>query len=142
SVLQGQLNVRADLASGAITHTVVTGLELSKESSDSYFAFAGVPRSLDITAPVPETNLANPGGVFTGFVPKRLSADATSDTVGVFVLDTVKFDERWQLLLGLRWDRFETDYAEARFEEDGSQSGSSRYVTLDTEPSYRTALIY
>lgn len=143
NVLQGQFNVRADFATGGIAHTVVTGLELSKESSDTFFAFAGVPRSLPITAPVPETNLANPvGGVFTGVVPTRLSADTTSDTLALFALDTIKLNEQWQLLVGLRWDRFETDYAELRFEEDGTQSGSDRFVTEDKEPSYRAALVY
>src|SRR5690606_3541792 len=132
-----------DFATGGIAHTVVTGLELSKESSDTFFAFAGVPRSLPITAPVPETNLANPvGGVFTGVVPRRLSADTTSDTLALFALDTIKLNEQWQLLVGLRWDRFETDYAELRFEEDGTQSGSDRFVTEDKEPSYRAALVY
>src|SRR5690606_7155747 len=140
NVLQGQFNVRAEFATGSIDHTVVTGLELSKESTDAFFAFAGVPRSLPITAPVPETNLANPGGVFTGIVPKRLSADTTSDTVALFALDTIKLNEQWQLLVGLRWDRFETDYRELRFEEDGTRSGSDRFVTEDTEPSYRAAL--
>jgi catecholate siderophore receptor len=142
NVLQGQLNVRADFATGNVSHTVVTGLELSKESTDTYFAFAGVPRSFPITAPVPDTNLATPGGVFTGIVPKRLSADTTSDTVAVFALDTIKLGEQWQLLVGLRWDRFETDYTELRFEEDGTQSGSDRFITEDSEPSYRTALVY
>src|SRR5690606_19170273 len=103
NVLQGQFNVRADFATGGIAHTVVTGLELSKESSDTFFAFAGVPRSLPITAPVPETNLANPvGGVFTGVVPRRLSADTTSDTLALFALDTIKLNEQWQPLVGLR----------------------------------------
>lgn len=143
NVLQGQLNLRADFATGGVTHAVATGLELSRESTDTFFAFAGVPRSFPITAPVPDTNLAHPGGgVFNGVVPKRLSADTTGDTVALFALDTLKLNERWQLLLGLRWDRFETDYSELRFEEDGTQSGSNRYLTEDSELSYRTALVY
>lgn len=143
-VLQGQLNLRAEFETGGFSHTLVTGLELSRESADTTFFFAGINRFLpDITAPVPITNLANPvGGAFNGAVPLRLSSDTSSDTVGVFALDTIKLNEQWQVLLGLRWDRFETDYEEWRFSEAGDQTSTNRYITDDKEASYRAALIY
>jgi catecholate siderophore receptor len=143
-VLQGQINLRADFETGALSHTLVTGLELSRESAETVFRFAGINRWLpDVTAPVPTTNLANPtGGSFDGWVPQRLSSDTTSDTLGVFALDTIKLNEQWQVLLGLRWDRFETDYEEWRYAEAGNLTGSNRYVSEDTEPSYRAALVY
>ena len=143
-VLQGQVNLRADFSTGAVEHTVVTGLELSRESAETSFAFAGRNRWLpDITVPVPSTSLTTPvGGVFTGDVPVRLSSDTSSDTIGVFAMDTIEFSEQWQLLLGLRWDEFETDYFEQRFAEAGDQSGSAQFITEDKEPSYRAALVY
>lgn len=142
-VAQGQLNLRADFETGGVTHAVVTGLELSRESSDTSFAFAGVPTSLAIAVPVPSTNLAHPvGGSYTTSIPVRLTADTTSDTVGVFALDTMNLNEHWSVLVGLRWDRFETDYEEWRFGEAGDRTGNSRFVSEDREPSYRTALVF
>jgi catecholate siderophore receptor len=143
-VLQGQVNLRADFATGGLSHTLVTGLELSRESAETTFGFAGINRWLnDVTAPVPTTSLVNPvGGTFNGWVPLRLSSDTTSDTLGVYALDTIEFNEQWQVMLGLRWDRFETDYEEWRYSEAGAQTAYNRYVTEDKEPSYRAALVY
>lgn len=143
-VLQGQINLRADFTTGGFSHTLVTGLELSRESADTTFSFAGINRwTTDVTAPVPTTSLLNPvGGVFHGWVPLRLRSEATSETQGLFVLDTIELHEQWQLLLGLRWDRFETDYEEWRFSEAGDQTETNHYLTVDKEPSYRAALVY
>lgn len=143
-VLQGQFNIRADFETGRLSHTLVAGLELSRESAETTFSYAGINRWLpDITAPVPDTNLADPsGGSFNGWVPLRLSSDTTSDTLGMFVLDTIKLNEQWQVLLGLRWDKFETDYEEWRYTEAGDLTGNDRHVTEDREPSYRAALVY
>lgn len=143
-VLQGQVNLRADFETGGLSHALVTGVELSRESAETTFGFAGTNRWLpDVTAPVPSTNLVNPvGGLFNGWVPLRLSSDTTSDTRGIYALDTISLNEQWQVMLGLRWDSFETDYREWRYSEAGAQTGYNRYVTEDKEPSYRAALVY
>lgn len=142
--LQGQVNLRADFATGGIEHALVTGLELSRETADSTFAFTGQGQSnQQIVGTVPFTNLANPvNGDFNSVVPVRLAGDATADTVGVFAVDTLKFSEQWQLVLGLRWDQFETDYEETRFSAASVQTARNQYLTEDREPSYRAAVVY
>src|SRR5690606_6079562 len=134
--LQGQVNLRTDFQTGGLSHSLVTGVEVSRESAETTFAFAGLSRWLpDVTAPVPSTSLINPvGGRFDGAVPVRLVSGATGDTLGAFVLDTIALNEQWQLMLGMRWDRFETDYEEWRYSEAGALTGVNRYVTEDREP--------
>jgi len=140
---QGQLNVRGDFTTGNIDHSLMAGFESTQEESDPSFGFAAQTAYFEYGIPVPTTNLANPGGgSYTGLTADRLLSDATSDTLAAYVLDTLKFGDKWQLSLGLRWDRFETDYAERRLDVDGTQTSSSRFATNDTETSYRTALVY
>ncbi len=141
-MLQLQVNLRADFDMAGITHSLVTGLESSRETSNPIFSFAGAATSLPITLPVPSTNLANPSGTFSGEVAKRLQSDATSTTLAAYLLDTIKLNDQWQLVAGLRWDRFKTDYREVRFEEDGSISAQNQIISNDSEPSYRSALVY
>lgn len=142
SMLQGQLNLRGDFTTGTIEHTLVTGVESANEQSDPTFGFASQTPFFDYGIPVPTTNLANPGGTYSGPTARRLQSDAGSDTLAAYLLDTIKFSDHWHLSLGIRWDRFETDYFERRFDVDGTETSRSRYLTNDTETSYRTALVY
>ena len=143
TMLQGQLNLRGDFTTGRVDHALVTGIETATEASDPSFGFASQTAYFDYGIPVPPTNLANPvAGNYTGPTATRLSSDTDSDTLAAYLLDTIKFGDKWHLSLGLRWDRFETAYAERRFDVDGVETSRNRYVTNDTEFSYRTALVY
>ena len=141
-MLQGQINLSGEFVAGGITHALVTGIEMSSETSDPAFGFAGITPSFDYDVPVPDTNLANPGGVFTGQPRIRLRADTNSDSLAFYVLDTLKFSEQWQWIVGLRWDSFDTNYLEWRFNETGAQTSSAQFITKDIETSYRTALVW
>jgi len=143
SMLQGQLNLRGDFTTGNVEHALITGIEIASEASDPSFGFASQTPYFDYGIPVPATNLANPvAGSYTGITATRLTSDADSDTVAAYLLDTLKFGDGWQLSLGVRWDRFETGYAERRLDVDGLQTSSNRFDTSDSELSYRTALVY
>jgi len=143
TMLQGQLNLRGDFSTGQVDHTLIAGVETAREESDPSFGFAAMTPYFDYGIPVPTTNLATPGGgIYTGPVADRLLSDASSDTLAAYALDTIKFGDKWQLSLGLRWDRFETWYAERRLDVNGMESSRSSFDTSDTETSYRTALVY
>jgi catecholate siderophore receptor len=141
-MLQGQLNLRADFETGNFSHALVSGVELSSETSDPSFGFASQTPFFDYGILVPTTNLANPGGAWSGLTARRLQSDSSSDTLAAYVLDTLKFNDQWHLSLGMRWDRFETDYVETRYDVDEIETGNARYLTRDIEASYRTALVY
>src|SRR5690606_607730 len=101
-ILQGQLNLISEFNFGGLEHAVVAGLEIAQEGSDPAFGF---PQG------VPNTSLLNPGGVYSETdYGLRLRSDSQIDTLAGFVLDTIKFNENWQLMAGVRWDRFEIDY--------------------------------
>lgn len=134
-MLQGQLNLLAQLSTGGIEHAVVAGVELARESSAPGFGFGlGVPNT-PLLAPRAEP-FSSSG------IAWRLLSDSEADSLGGFVLDTLKFGERWQLMAGLRWDSFDMDYAATRFDDAGVQTARERILRKDIETSWRTALVY
>jgi catecholate siderophore receptor len=134
-MLQGQVNLIASVATGSVEHTLVTGVEVGEESSAPAFGFGlGVPAT-PLLAPLRE-RYRSAGTAW------RLRSDSTADSRGVFVLDTVKFSEQWQLMAGLRWDSFDMDYAATRFDDVGLRVGDERIQRKDIETSWRTALVY
>ena len=141
-MLQGQLNLRADFSAGAMNHTLVAGMEISGETSNPAFGFASQTPFFDYGLPVPATRLGEPGGFFDGPTARRLRADTKSDTLAAYVLDTLQLNERWSLSAGIRWDRFDTDYSERRFDVNGAPTGNAGFPAGDIETSYRAALIH
>ena len=136
TMMQGQGDITLRFTTGAVQHAVVSGFELAHETSAPSFGF-GVG--------VPGTNLVNPNWhepfTATSTAP-RLIADTSADSVAVYALDTLKFGEQWQLIAGLRWDRFDADYRATRFDVDGTVTSNEAIERRDDEVSYRLGAVY
>jgi catecholate siderophore receptor len=135
--LQWQNDVKATLETGFITHDVVAGFEVGRERSAPWFGFA---------QGVPGTNLLNPAKdaifVSTG-TPPNIIADTTGDGFGVYVLDTIKLHEMFQLVAGVRWDSFRVDYSAQRYAATtGAYVSSDAIIHKDQEFSYRAGAIF
>ncbi len=142
SLLTGQLGATLDLTTGNIEHTVVTGFEYSRETSEPVFAF-GIG--------APGTNLLNPspGDAFSATTTEpRVIADTTAKTLAFYALDTIELSETLQLTIGARWDQFDASYFAERFAgpptpfNAGDVAGQESFDQVDEEFSYRAALIY
>jgi len=142
TLLYGTGSATFQFDSGPIDHTLVTGVELSRETSKPTFGF-GIG--------VPGTNLLNPdqgSGFSATRMETRVISDTDANSLALYVLDTIKFSESWQLVAGLRWDRFDFDYNATRFAGTptrfmgaGSNSTES-FRQVNKEFSYRAALVY
>ncbi len=134
-IFQGQLNLVSNFTTGIFDHALVTGLEAAQENSSPGFGFAlGVPTTplLDpVEQPFTSTSVA-----------WRVLTEADGDSLAAFVLDTVKFGEQWQLVTGVRWDRFAIDYRGERFSDNGSFLRNERIERTVIKKSYRAALVY
>jgi catecholate siderophore receptor len=101
--LQNQTDFSARFRTGSITHAVVGGIEIGRETSDpTRFAYTGVPAT-SLLNPNPDQPFAG-----TSTVSSRVKTAATS--FAAYILDTVKFGDRWELIGGLRWDRFKASF--------------------------------
>jgi catecholate siderophore receptor len=109
-ILANQTNITGRLTTGRLQHAIVTGVELSREGSTNYLRAETGPDN-----PVsPNTDLyhPNPDMAYTGvFARTGAYTDGTADSAGAYAFDTVSVGDRWQFTGGLRWDRFDVDYA-------------------------------
>lgn len=128
-----QLINRTDLtskfATGSLTHTLITGIELGNESSDITRYFNGI----DV---IPPTPLLTPDPYNTP--PTPLTADALPQTrgsdVSAYAIDRIAVSQNWDVDAGLRWDRFNSHFSEA--------ISDSAFSRADAEISPRAALVY
>ncbi|TWB28405.1 TonB-dependent receptor [Nitrospirillum bahiense] len=128
TTLDDQATASARFNTGFLEHHLVTGVELSRETSDpTRTAWTGVPT----------TTLLNPNEYQTfagvGTISSRVST--TVDTVAVFAVDTMKFNEQWSLVGGFRYDHLDTDYKQ-------TVAPAAAFSRTDSLPSGRASLVF
>ena len=127
--LQNQAEATARFRTGFLDHTVAAGFEIGQEtSSPTRLTYANVPRT-NLLYPDSSVPFLNVGRFNT-------SVDTTSNTLAFYVSDTIKLGEHWELLGGLRWDRFQTSYSQI------STTALTNLGRTDSMPSWRAALVY
>lgn len=128
SALDEQLDATAHVHTGAIRHTLVAGFETTRETSD--------PTRPAYTQ-VPTTSLLNPepNQPFSGVATISSRVNTTAVSVAGYVLDNVKIGRRWELLAGVRWDRFDVNYKQ-------TVAPASAFKRVDELPTWRAALVY
>ncbi|MCC2680029.1 MAG: TonB-dependent siderophore receptor [Pseudobdellovibrio sp.] len=94
------INVKTNFDTGSVNHTLTVGAEAIKETSNpTRYRWTGVP----------QTSLLNPADVpFTGTGSVNTITDASAVTGGVYVMDTLKLSERWEVTGQARYDYLES----------------------------------
>jgi catecholate siderophore receptor len=92
-------------STGSIEHTVLAGLEFGRQ--ESYNA-----RSSNFDA-LPTVNVnTNTTTTSTGLIPAGLQTDNTVEAgiAALHLQDQVRLNDQWQIVAGVRFDRFDLDY--------------------------------
>lgn len=128
SLLDEQLDLTAKFNTGFLHHTLVTGVEGGKETSDP---------TRPTWTNVPTTSLLNPDPkqVLSGTETITSIVHTTSLTAAAYALDTVQLGKQWDVTGGIRWDRFDTGYTQ-------QVAPASAFNRVDEMPSWRAALVY
>ncbi len=128
SYLDDQFDVTASFATGRLQHTLVTGVEASREISD--------PTRPKYTN-VPTTSLLDPDPTqgFSGTETISSIVHTTSNSAGAYFVDTVKLSRKWQVMGGMRWDRFNTHYTQ-------QVAPAAAFNRLDELPTWRGGIVY
>ena len=110
-ILYNQTDLSVDFNTGAIAHTLVTGLSLSHES----YSLTGSSqyRNADGTNPFaapgyfPFTPIGDPNSFYTGPSNRTLTSkvDGDLDNAAIYAFDNLKLSEHWEANLGVRWER-------------------------------------
>ena len=145
AILQTDLTTRFD--TGAIEHAVVAGASLSEE--DFGLDTGNVQRNPDGTTPVlPPMDIANPYNLYDGpinYIRSNITEGSLSNQA-LYLFDTLKFDEKWMLNLGARWEHNEGDTVVDTYGTSGATLGQvTAHTDLDNEEdlfSYRAAVLF
>lgn len=106
-----QTNLTAKFETAGLKHSLVTGLELTREKQTSVgYASASLGTLANASLYNP-----NPDILRVGYDPSRNGVDTRgqTDTVSAYLFDTLELSPKWQINGGVRVDRYDTDYDSA-----------------------------
>lgn len=144
-VLINQTELTWKVETGAIRHTVLTGLELGKEELDRRnYSFDADPLTAGNQAPSATTPLLNPDPYTALNYTKtpNTRAPVEAQTAAVFVQDQVEFSERWKALLGLRYEYYDVDVATISIATGQPTATGGPFSRTDKMLSGRAGLIF
>ncbi len=126
-ILTNQTNVTANVRTGFIEHALSGGLELIHESqfTPAYAVQTTTPAQVQTPAQLYRPNRSDAA---VSLIATGASADGETTTAAVYLFDTLKFGERWQVNGGLRWERYETDTTNVAV---GAVQGTPGIATLE-----------
>jgi catecholate siderophore receptor len=129
SLLINRTDVTVKFDSGDYENTLTGGLELSKEQSN-------VSRFQNGLDDIPPTPLLAPEAFFYPPTPLSIYSNpkGRGKDVSPYVLDSMAFGPHWDVDLGLRWDRFVSNFSEA--------FTGTAFERTDTFVSPRIAVIF
>ena len=110
SIVTNQTSLVTHFGEGAVRHDLSTGLEFIHETLDQ----RGIAVLNGTTWP--PANLYNPDPNVSGLVwgPNGADSHGRVNTVAAYAFDTIGFGEQWQVNGGVRVDRYESAYRNAR----------------------------
>ncbi|MGD9980899.1 MAG: TonB-dependent receptor [Hyphomonadaceae bacterium] len=112
-----------------IGHTVLAGFEFGQQETDN-------TRSPNFTG-LPAVNTTNPTTTATGVIPAPLQTNnrVEANVAAFYLQDQVALSDQWQLIAGVRFDRFDLDF-------DNHVAASTDFSREDDLVSPRLGVIY
>jgi catecholate siderophore receptor len=109
SNLTEQIDLTAHFMTGPISHVLMTGLEVARQTSD-LDRYSNPFNTNNVW--IPETPLLDPNPVETlpANLPVTSQQDTTARSQSVYITDTIGFNQYFDLLASARYDRFSADY--------------------------------
>lgn len=108
-IFSNQTSINAKFETGIFKHSLVGGLELTNEQQDTYtIAGLGAYPALPLLPAGQE-----PSGAPVGYNPYRdplAVQHGDTDTLGLYVFDTVEIGSQWIITGGVRMDSYNTNY--------------------------------
>lgn len=107
-----QTDVTADLATGAITHKLLAGIEFSHQETDNVRKTGTFGGATSVNLPLSNTNQS----LSTLYAPTANDATntGTAKAIGIYLQDQIRFTPQLQAVVGLRHDSFDVDFTDRR----------------------------
>jgi catecholate siderophore receptor len=100
-ILDSQTDLTTTFNTGSLQHTLITGVELARETyNNQSYTRNGLPK-LSLLDPVEEATPSNVTTTVGNY------AQSVGKTAAVYANDTIKFNDQWMLVAGVRRDEFD-----------------------------------
>ncbi len=124
TILAHQTDLNFQFATGTVEHSMVTGVELAKETSRNRLRTGPTAPLADLFDPDPHQPYEGPV-VLSG---ARTESDAK--TTAAYLFDTVSLGASWKVTAGARWDRFAIDFENVAVDGTTAEFGrTDEYVS-------------
>lgn len=131
TILAFQNDVTTSFETGAVDHALVAGVEVVRETSENHARTGPAAPLADLYDP-------DPGAPYSGPITRTgARTESTADTAAVYVSDTMKIGERWQLTGGLRLDRFGLE-----LESVAVDGAATPFARTDEVLSWRAGVVH
>lgn len=133
---RNQTDLLFSLNTGSIQHDLVAGFDFGFYEYENR-------RRLDANGPV--TSLSNPAErEFTGALAYGGVHRLESEEMGVYLLDTMKLSEKWELNAGVRYDKVKAFAVQEDRENTvgGTAAENRNFMNEDSEYSYSLGLVH
>lgn len=132
--LSNLTNFSTQFSTGSMSHSVATGLELTREQSDARRYGTNIPPATNIFSPDPFR------GIEFALNPQQTN-DVEVDTVALYLNDTISFNEHWELTGGLRVENYDVSIDSKTFSGD-PQGALDGYTDDETTVGGKLGLVY
>ena len=129
-------DISINFSTGSIEHTVVTGLELTRETTEGRNSAQSTnqPQIPDFFHPDPNLRPFGPMPANTGNPSKT-----EIESIGLYIVDTIKLTEQWAITAGLRRDDVDVDY---RLRDFTTRAVTESLSRSDEEITYQGAVTF
>lgn len=109
--LFNQTDLTLAVETGSVRHQLLAGLELGKQDTD-YLRMTGLfaNRATSVNVPLARPDGALPVNYVLGGSNSDRSGASTAKVAGIYIQDQMTLSPQWQVIAGLRYDRFKLDY--------------------------------
>ena len=145
-LLINQTSLTWHFATGAVSHALVTGLEISEEKYDFKGSneFRTTPGGATV-ATFPLMDIYHPDSLWTGPRNRVLTGKTSSemDNTALYAFDTLSFTPQWELALGARFDANRADATPYKVTDGVPAVNTAAIVHADNDLfSWNTGLVY
>ena len=128
-IFANQTTLTVQFLTGAISHSLVSGLEFINEKQTNYFyKNKGILPNANLYHPDPSAQVAG-----LNLQRNGERTDGSTSTQSAYVFDTLKLGEQWQFNLGLRADHYSTTYTSiTALTGAGIPAGTMSALAIDT----------
>ena len=113
-IITNQTNISTEFITGSVKHSLSAGLEIIRENQEKNHLMNATGGTGLNGATVPAANLYNPDPNFPlyAYNPQLNGSfdKGETTTVGLYAFDTLKINEQFQLMGGIRVDRYNTKF--------------------------------